>query len=44
MLTLAIHELATDALKYGALAVQDGKVTVRWSTFDKRGESWLAFD
>ena len=28
---LAIHELATNALKYGALAVADGHLTVRWS-------------
>jgi len=29
-LGLAIHELATNAAKYGALSVQDGKVRVRW--------------
>lgn len=30
-LALAIHELCTNAVKYGALSVPDGKVHVRWS-------------
>ena len=29
-LSMAIHELCTNAAKYGALAVADGRVTVRW--------------
>lgn len=30
-LTMAIHELATNAAKYGALASEHGTVCVRWS-------------
>lgn len=33
-LALAVHELATNASKYGALSVEGGKLTVTWSTLD----------
>jgi two-component sensor histidine kinase len=31
-LSLAFHELATNAVKYGALSVDDGKIDISWKT------------
>ena len=44
VMTLAIHELATNALKYGALAREAGKVTARWDVVERSGRAWLVFD
>ena len=41
VLTLAVHELATNATKYGALSEAAGKVHVRWTLDDIGGESRL---
>lgn len=43
-MTLAVHELTTNALKYGALSSPSGKVEVRWEMVEKRGTPWLSFD
>ncbi len=44
VLTLAFHELATNALKYGAFSAADGRLRVSWKTFEKCGHPWLALD
>lgn len=44
VLTLAFHELATNALKYGGLSVPDGRVLVQWEVVDRKGEPWLELD
>ena len=44
VLTLAFHELATNALKYGAFSVPEGRLSVTWTPFEKRGAPWLSLD
>lgn len=39
---LALHELATNALKYGAFKGEDGRVDLRWSVFPRSQEERLA--
>ena len=42
-LSLAIHELATNAVKYGALSVETGYVTITWTSEDEDGEPNFVF-
>jgi PAS domain S-box-containing protein len=35
-LAMAVHELATNALKYGSLSNEDGEVLIHWTTKDGR--------
>jgi two-component sensor histidine kinase len=42
-LSLAIHELATNAMKYGALTVASGRVSITWEIEDQQGEPKFVF-
>jgi two-component sensor histidine kinase len=42
-LSLAIHELATNALKYGALTMASGRVSVTWTVEDHDGAPTFVF-
>ena len=41
VLTLAMHELATNSVKYGALATDRGKIRIKWSKERQHGQEWL---
>lgn len=44
VLTLAIHELATNSLKYGAFSDIPGNVAIRWAIETRDEEEWLCFE
>lgn len=44
VLTLAIHELATNSIKYGSLSQAQGQLEIRWAIEAREKEQWLVFD
>ncbi|MBD8065435.1 PAS domain-containing protein [Devosia sp. PTR5] len=44
VLALAIHELVTNAVKYGAFSGDTGFVSVEWQTAPRDGAEWLLLD
>ncbi|HHA2817952.1 TPA: sensor histidine kinase [Stenotrophomonas maltophilia] len=41
VLSLAIHELASNALRHGALTHEDGRIEVSWNLQIQQGQPWL---
>ncbi len=43
-LALAVHELATNAVKYGALSRAKGRLATTWDVIGEHTERWLSFE
>jgi two-component sensor histidine kinase len=43
-LAMALHELMTNAVKYGALKQKSGRLSIRWSAAAENGSPWINID
>jgi two-component system CheB/CheR fusion protein len=43
-LAMALHELTTNAMKYGALSQKNGRLNIRWSAAAEKGLPWINID
>jgi two-component system, chemotaxis family, CheB/CheR fusion protein len=43
-LAMALHELTTNAVKYGALGKGDGRLDIRWRVKAEGGSTWIVID
>ena len=43
MLSLAIHEMATNSIKYGLLSKSSDTIQIRWAVEDRAGQAWLCW-
>ena len=41
---MALHELTTNAVKYGALKQAGARLTVQWQVITNKGDPWLNVD
>ena len=41
IIMFALHELATNAIKYGALLTDKGRIAITWKVEQAQGEAWL---
>jgi GAF domain-containing protein/two-component sensor histidine kinase len=44
LFTLALHELATNSVKYGALRYDEGHIAMRWDRERRNAHDWLVFN